>query len=570
MPHRHLNHDLAQAPRSTTLPSLIEDDEEEEDFVEDLTGGTSRRRTRQASYPSSSAPLSASTSQTSRNRPGARPIRHQTVHSSPSAPTTRSSRTRAPSAYSQFNQRYRQQHTGDVDDATSFYTLPGHNSDSDDDESHSRRTSGNSADVSLVEGMEALGIGADDTVEAETPEDMQRLEWQTMLASVLGGEVLRSEKTRIGRALESYEEQRINRLDLWQELRAFKRGRTIEQEKAHLEERRRRVVGPLIEELQNWRYADPETEDGLQSDQTLEAMKQVASLLRRWDAAETLYPHSRGMRQDYPECGSEEFVRRLDTLTSWYAIVTSVRHSIQILKQMSGSETLDITHPMHNPFHLVNGTEPRPSQPRTPDASQQPPPPPQDGGTFIERILKEDSLQRTFERGALIYLHAHVENARTMHLDFSDTLNELNLPAFTQDLIKIIRYPTRLMEEVLRVRLSIAQQVLEPSMLSVDQMLDDFRLAIGLACTLKSDYEQLMRPDPEGRWNLPPCIAPSYEETLLAALRFFFKLIHSKLKSSHQGIYFKETELLEAQWNIMEEVAEATEGGALLVAEHVS
>ncbi|KAG8864900.1 Suppressor of Sensor Kinase (SLN1) [Tulasnella sp. 330] len=558
MPHRSQNHEAMPGQRHA-LPSLIEDDgEEEEDMLEDLTGGSRTSsnypsyRARQASFPS--VPGS------SRPRPGIRPVRH-TSHSSPvSAASARNSRARVPSVYSQFNQRYRQQSSADTEDA---YFSKGQNSDSDEEDAHSRRTSANSTDpIVSGTGLDTLILGADEGSEAMTPEDIQRMEWQTMLASVLSGEVLRSEKTRIGRALESYEEQRINRLDLWHELRAYKRGRTIEQEKDHLDERRRRVVPTLIEEILAFRFSSEDdttpnaTDTGSTPLENLTALKMVASLLRRWDAAETLYPHLKGLRQDNPECGSDDFTRRLDTLTSWYAVATSIRDSVARLKKLSGSDTLDVT-----------GSDPlypaaKPSQ-FNGESSAEP-------GTLVERILKEDGLQKVFERGALVYLHSHVESARDLYLEFTDTLLELNLPTFTEDLLKIIKYPTQLMEEVLRVRLSIAKQVLEPSMLSVGQMLDDFRLAIGLACTLKSDYEGLMRPDPEGKWNIPPCIADSYEATILAALRFFFKLIHTKLKSAHQGIYFKETELLEAQWNIMEEVTMATVGGGLLVAEHIS
>ncbi|KAG8901003.1 Suppressor of Sensor Kinase (SLN1), partial [Tulasnella sp. 403] len=267
------------------------------------------------------------------------------------------------------------------------------------------------------------------------------------------------------------------------------------------------------------------------------------------------------MRHDYPECASEKFLQRLDTLTSWFTIITAIRRTIENLKQLTGSDTLDV-----QPPQTVDGAVDVQAGRRTSAGNGERQ---SDSSSFVERILKEDGLQRTFERGALIDLHGHVQNARTMYLLYSQELEEMNLPKFTDDLVTIISFPTQLMEQVLRVRLAIAQQVVEPSVLSVDQMLDDFRLAIGLACTLKSDYEELIRPDTEGLWSLPPCIGEEYEDTILAALRFFFKLIHSKLKSAHKGIYFKETELLEAQWYIMEEVTIATKGGGLLVAEHV-
>lgn len=556
MPHR-ANKDLA--PRHS-LPSLVEDEEEDDQL---LAGNPSLPSYR-------SRPSFASASATGRSsRHSVRPTRPAHVHSAPGASgQPKSSRSsRISNVYSQFNQRYRKQ-TSDIDDTNSLYFFRGQDSDSDDDEVHSRRTSANGVIDGAINGLSLDVLTADEEVEPETAEDLQRLEWQTMLASVLNGDVLRSEKTRIGRALESYEAQRVNRLDLWQELRARPRGRTVEQEKEMLGERRRRTVGPLIEEVMHFRLISPEeASEGTPStylhvsSNNLTALKQVASLLRRWDGAEALYPSLKAMRQDFPECGSDTFLERLDTLNSWLTVVTAIRHSIENLKKLTGSDTLDVSSGSVNGSYVENGA-------RRPvgllGERQQP-----DSTTFVERILKEDGLQRTFERGALEDLHGQIHSARTLFLTFSETMQEMNLPTFTDDLVTTISFPTQLMEQVLRVRLQIAQQVAEPSLLSVDQMLDDFRLAIALACTLKSDYDELVRPDPEGKWNLPPCISDDYEDTILASLRFFFKLIHQKLKSAHKGIYFKETELLEAQWSILEEVTMATRGGGLLVAEHV-
>ncbi len=60
-----------------------------------------------------------------------------------------------------------------------------------------------------------------ESVEPETPEDRERLEWQTMLASVLDGDVLKSEKTRIAVALAmSSEEQDKYNHNLWLGIRA--------------------------------------------------------------------------------------------------------------------------------------------------------------------------------------------------------------------------------------------------------------------------------------------------------------------------------------------------------------
>jgi mitogen-activated protein kinase kinase kinase len=59
-----------------------------------------------------------------------------------------------------------------------------------------------------------------------------------------------------------------------------------------------------------------------------------------------------------------------------------------------------------------------------------------------------------------------------------------------------------------------------------------------------------------------------YDTVLLDGLRTFFKLLHWKLKGSSRTIYFRETEVLEDEWEFLYEAAEAVPGGDLVVAEH--
>ncbi|KAG8954159.1 Suppressor of Sensor Kinase (SLN1) [Tulasnella sp. 424] len=591
MPHRNKTELIPPPARHSSLQTLAEDDEEDGSEFPIQPYTPFRTRPSFASTPPSSSRAS---------KHGGGSNRKSNAANAPKPART--------TVFTHFNSRYRRT---DEDDP---YYFSGQNpdmeeSDDDDGVAHPRgvRPSANGPVLDTVAGgLNGVGVldtlSDDEHIEPKTAEDMARLEWQTMLVSVLNGDVLRSEKTRIGRVLESYEAQRINRLELWQELRAKPRGRTVEQEKEILEERRRRMVPPLIEEIMNFRVAGPldvseqqhristaqSTSPALRSYSSSDPspLKQVASLLRRWDGAEALYPNLKAMRQDQPECGSEKFIQRLDTLNTWFTVINAIRRSIDNLKNLTGSESLDVSSPHPDNSHFEIPLDKRHAASSSAlQQNQSGDRPQQETSTFVERILKEDGLQRTFERGALVDLHGHVHNARYLYLNYSEPLREMNLPSFTEELVTIISFPTRLMERVLRVRLDTAKQMIEQAaaaaakedkttreranVLSVDQLMEDFHLAIGLACTLKNDYEGLIQPDNEGLWNLPPCIGTEYEDAILLALRFFFKLIHQKLKSAHRGIYFKETELLETQWRILEEVTIATKGGGLLVAEHV-
>ncbi|KAG8895202.1 Suppressor of Sensor Kinase (SLN1), partial [Tulasnella sp. 408] len=305
MPHRN-KADLPVPVRHSSLQTLAEDDEEDgsEFPIQPFTPFRTRPTFTSAPPSSSRTPKHGSGG----NRKNS------------AANVPKPART---TVYTNFNSRYRRNEEDDP------YYFSGQNPEDESDEEdgvvHPRgvRSAANGTVLDTVVGaMNGVGVldalSDDDHIEPKTAEDMHRLEWQTMLVSVLNGDVLRSEKTRIGRALESYEAQRINRLEMWQELRARPRGRTVEQEKEILEERRRRTVPPLIEEIMNFRVAGPgdAAEQQLPPDPNSPSaspalrsyspsdpspLKQVASLLRRWDAAESLYPNLKAMRQDQAE-----------------------------------------------------------------------------------------------------------------------------------------------------------------------------------------------------------------------------------------------------------------------------
>lgn len=192
-----------------------------------------------------------------------------------------------------------------------------------------------------------------------------------------------------------------------------------------------------------------------------------------------------------------------------------------------------------------------------------------DGSSFLERVLKEETIQRTFEKGSLTTVHALIATARDTQVNLAPMFNLMNLPTFEKELVELISFPTRLAQALLRSRLEYANRVTDPDVLIIDQMLEDFRLAIGLACTLKRQYEAFLLPDPGGNWNLPSCISEDYDETLLETLNMFFKLINWKLKSGSKDIYFRETEVIEAQWATFNDVSLAVEGGCVLVAEQI-
>lgn len=459
--------------------------------------------------------------------------------------------------YNQFVRRYRPGVAVDDDprsDPESHYHSRGlgqllDGGDSDEEDSRSL------ASV-IAEGHDRLTALMLDTesVEPESLEDRERLEWQTMLASVLAGDVLKAENTRIAVALKtSMEEENSLRANLWLGIQARLHSTMETEERRRMDERRLRLVDATIKEVMEFRVADPPPD--FQGSAADHALKQVHSVLRRLDIAHSLYPSLRCLYLDYPSATSTEFQSRCDTLNTWSTVITSLRQNIDVLRKWTGSETLDVTQPTSTPSTPFHGASSPGENP---------------GGTaFVERLLKEESIQRQFEKGSMTTIHALVGTSRDAHVNRAPMFRDMNLPSFEHELVPLVSFLTNLAQAVLRVRLDYAQKLKNPDILIIDQMTEDLKVKIGFACTLKRQYEAFLIPDPGGNWKLPPCISDDYDSVILEALTFFFKLIHWKLKSGLKGVYFKETDVIEAQWATFSDVSMSIPGGPSLVAEQL-
>ncbi|KZP00719.1 hypothetical protein CALVIDRAFT_209119 [Calocera viscosa TUFC12733] len=561
MPHWSRSHAHAHAPTLYPHPEAADDDED--DYTASGAEATPRRPRPNTYTSSSSVPSVASSSSMRSQRVRIRPTVSYggtTVVGSGSEASGPVGKDGAPlskyqSAFATFAQRYRREPVGYDEYGDGNGTSWGVISldvESDDEETRALALRASAGGVPVFDRFSAeLGDGV--PVIPQTDEERERLEWQTMLASVLEGDVLRMEKTRIASTSDEGRDEATKRiLDIWLGIRARLRGRTEEEERKRLEERRVRTVQPAIDDILVFRVS---TAAGAPA-----PLDQALAALDKLDVAESLYPDLKSLRAEYPQCERTEFVERTAAITAYVRMARTLRARIQGIQKWTGSETMDVWQRHTSQEQPVRRAGPAGHTLGGQELA--------DESSFVERVLKEDSLQKTLERATLVTSHWVVDNARDTILTYAPLYRAMGLPGVENELVALIAFPTKLMEATLRVRLDYGKKVNEPSVLVVDQMLDDFSLSIALACTIKQEYEEFMREDEAGFWDLPTCISDEYDEVLLEALRFLFKLIHWKLKTASR-IYFKEVDVLEAQWPLFTAVSLVTEGGSLLVAEHV-
>ncbi|WWD03772.1 hypothetical protein V865_001828 [Kwoniella europaea PYCC6329] len=412
-------------------------------------------------------------------------------------------------------------------------------------------------------------------------EKQERLDWQGMLESVLTSDVLKIEEARISQAMptESFREEFGQ--SLWWQIRAKLRGRTEAEEKRRVQERRARVVDTVLEEVATFKarsYIPTITNelDGTSKKEDKDlgpqhtALEQVNLMLAKLAAIKALYPNLAAMRADKPTYASSEFRAKTDALTAWSTVVTALQIQLGLLQKWTGSDDLDITKPnttkekaltdkstyTYHPLDSQGGNAMTAGR----DAA--------DDSSFLDRVMKEDNLQRMFERRAFIDLINLVRNAKETVISYLPIFEEQNLPDFQYELVGLIGFPGRLIIEALKVRLDAASRLVDPNPMVVSDFIENLRLSISLAVLIRKQYDEIIAPDDDGRWKVPHCLPPEYNDVMLDAMRAFFKLLHWRLRGVGRGSYFKETEVLEDEGPFLYEAAEAIEGGDMVVAEH--
>jgi len=413
-------------------------------------------------------------------------------------------------------------------------------------------------DTSSSEDGEQTGAMIEDLVVTHTAaEQRERLEWQIMLRSVLDGDVINSEKARVGIAeLETETIDGIDRLRAqisseaaWLSYRGKVRKRTLEEERKRVEHRRPRIGETLCEEVLAFKF-DPNLGDS--------AMIQVNVYLRRLDGVESFYPTLKAMYADKPHLKDPAFTKRIYAMTAWVNLAGTIRNHLSLLQKWTGSKTLDVLAPNTTAeVPIVAQTSFAPDRPS--DVT--------DASTFVERVLKEQSLTQIFKKRALVDALKIVARANKVHNLYQAEFNSMNLPIMRDELRELLTFPTKLMQASLRVQLDYANRVRDMDTLLIDQMVEDFKISINQACTRKSAYRKLL----SGSRLLEDCIDDDYDNVVLEAVTTFFSLLHRKLKSGagSRGSYFRETEFLDSQWNLLDKVAREISGGSVLVAEQL-
>ena len=371
------------------------------------------------------------------------------------------------------------------------------------------------------------------------PESRERLEWHSMLASVLQGDVVKQEKQRlIGTTEQMTKEEQAT--EIWFGARAKYYGRPFAMQKKMIEEGRKNL-SQIIESIIDFEIKG-ETVVGKTP------FEQVEEMVAKIEKCCWLYPSWSSFEQAQPRAGAEAFKSSCSAVIAWHNVTQSINTELGILQSWVGNPELDF----HRPRTEANTRELT------------------DKSSFIDRTLKEDGLKSLQGEESMFQgIIKTIIKAKSTLISNAAAFHDRHLPPYIEELLTLINFPSRLIQEIIKVRLSYASNMKEPSQQSpliIDQMISQFQILMKLACTIKQEYVSIAHPE-EG-WDLPPCIDENFDATIVDALRFYFKMLNWKLANNKNT--FREAEILEQEWGLSNEIGRQLDGGSVQVAEQFS
>ena len=371
------------------------------------------------------------------------------------------------------------------------------------------------------------------------PANRERLEWHSMLASVLQGDVVRQEKQRLIGTAEHKSDTEI-RTEIWFGSRAKYYGRPMQMQKKMIDEARSHL-GPIIDSIIDFEIKG-ETVVGKSP------FEQVEEVVAKVEKCCWLYPSWKQLESSQSRAASDAFKASCSAVISWHNVTQTINTELSILQSWVGNPELDFT------------------KQRSKGGSSEL----TDKSSFIDRILKEDGLKSLQGEESMFRGIAKViVKAKSTLIENAAAFHDRHLPPYIEELLTLINFPSRLIQEIIKVRLSYAKKMKEPaqqSPLIIDQMIAQFQILMKLACAIKQEYIAISHPEPG--WDLPPCIDENFDTTVVEALKFYFKMLNWKLTSNKNT--FREAEILEQEWGLSNEIGRQLEGGDVEVAEQFS
>ena len=382
-------------------------------------------------------------------------------------------------------------------------------------------------------------------------QNRERVEWYGMLTAVLTGDVVRQEKKRLIGSADDEAGRTAHKTELWLGIRSKVCGRHLPVQRRIIEDARA-AVDRVVNDITNFSIAG-ESEAGKPP------IGQVRDVVAKIEKVESLYPSYTAFVAALKPGTYADYKETCDAVVSWYNVNEMINTELSILKKWVGNDDLDFQR----------------AKDKSPNGNGL-----SDDSSFLDRLMKEEGLKSLHEdagqdkkslrkKSMLDSISMVITKAKHTLIQNAEAFQKRHLPPYIEELLTLISFPSRLIEEIIKVRLAYAKRVKESAQqnsLMLDQMISQFQVLLKLAIKIKSEYMMIAQPEPW--WDLPPCIDEDFDSAILEALNYYFKMLNWKLSGNKNT--FKEAELLFQEWGFGNEIGSHLTHGDVEVAEQFS
>ncbi|THC91124.1 hypothetical protein EYZ11_009414 [Aspergillus tanneri] len=255
--------------------------------------------------------------------------------------------------------------------------------------------------------------------ELKNPKNQERLEWHSMLASVLKGDVVKQEKQRLLGSAETKRSAAQNNA-IWLGLRAKTCGRSVALQQKLIEEARA-GLGPIIEDIIKFEIKG-ETEIGKPP------IQQVEDIVEQIERCEMLYSTHKELETAQPRVASEEFCSSREAVFAWHNTTILINTELAILRNWVGNDELDFSKTRDKSTNS--------------DLS--------DESSFLDRIMKEDGLRTLQGRHNMLNgIGEVIQKAKSTLIENAKFFAKRHLPPYIEELLTLINFPSRLIQEII-------------------------------------------------------------------------------------------------------------------------
>lgn len=338
----------------------------------------------------------------------------------------------------------------------------------------------------------------------------ERLAWQLMLTRVLTGDIVTKEKSKLKDLKECTDEgDKTNfKNELWLELKAWMNGQTSKEHEKTLQLLRNSVADEIFESISNFKMV---------SDIPIsEAKSIVRNLVDNYEKVTSYWGNLTDMYAEKPMTNTSAFKQRIALLNSWINCSDMIDDLIvKISKNADFNESGD-------DYEIKS--------------------------TYIEKIVKEENIQEIFQEFYNFQAQTIFKSNLCIRL-YYHILQELNIPLPLVNLRLIVIYTPKLIRKVILSRIQVANDLANPTMMMLDQIIDDLAHYIKLATEIKTTVTHIPI-------IATPDIGSEIDEAIKLAINHVYEIIVLKLETKGVGLFSstKDTDEILEQWEVFRNI----------------